>query len=248
MTTDHLLTCELSELLHAAVVRPRGRLTTRTYPQLRDFLLKCAADQPPAVIADLDGLEIANDYLVSVFVAAWMRISQWSTVPLIVVPGPAHRALFRSTPARPFLRLYPSLDDAMDHLDALPPRHRTELWLPPSGLSVLAAERFVTDTCDNWQIAGVGQDAVTVAGKLVATAAERTDAPARLRLELWDGNLTVAVADDDPRLVRLPRPRRPHERTANGLELVTRLARKCGCTHTQSGGKVVWAVLAVPGS
>ncbi|MGW4525293.1 STAS domain-containing protein [Amycolatopsis sp. NPDC004378] len=245
MTTDNLLTCELSALPRASVVHPSGKLTTRTYPQLRDFLLKCAADQPPAVVVDLDALEITDDYLVSVFVAAWMRISQWSTVPLAVVPGPAHEALFRTTPARPFLRLYPSVAEALDNLGTPAPRHRTELWLPPSGLSVLAAERFVADTCDNWRIGELGADAVAVAGKLVASAAERTTSPARLRLELWDGNLTVAVADDDPRPVRLPRPRRP-DSPANGLDVVVRLARKCGCTHTQSGGKVVWAVLAVP--
>ncbi|MFD8495914.1 ATP-binding protein [Amycolatopsis sp. NPDC059657] len=243
MTGEDPLSCELSTLHGATIVRTSGVLNVHTYPRLRDILLKCAADQPRAVIADLDELKITHDYLTSVFVTVWMRISTWSAVPLIVVPGPATAALFDHQPARRFLTTQPTVLAALEHLHEPPSRQRTELWLPPSPLSVHAARQFVTDTCHNWDIGAMTADAVTVASELVANAARHTHSPARLRLELRSRTLTVAVADDDPRPAPLPQPPDTPGDRRGGLRLITQLAYICGCSHRQSGGKVTWAVL-----
>ncbi|WP_329047801.1 hypothetical protein OG738_36460 [Amycolatopsis sp. NBC_01488] len=246
MDADGPLTCELSQLHGAMIVRPSGVLDVRTYPVLRDVLLKCAADQPRAVIVDLDELEIASDYLASVFVTVWLRVSQWSTVRLVVVPGPVHAELSWRGPMRRFLTIEPTVLAALDNLDEPAPRRRTELWLPPSPLSVQPATRFVTDTCANWSIEPLTAPAATVAGELVENAAEHARSPARLRLELRLGRLTVAVADDDTRPVSLPRPRPERGEPRSGLQLVAHLAHAAGWSRTQSGGKVVWAVLRQP--
>jgi hypothetical protein len=230
----NLLDCAVSGSEGATVVRPAGVLDIHTYPVLRDCLLKCAADQPRAVVVDLDALEIAHEFLISVFVTVWLRVSQWSVVPLALVPAAGHAALFRDSPTRRFLTLHPSVRAALDLVDEPAARRRTELWLPSSVLSVQASARFVADTCHNWGVEALTADAVAVAGELVAPGARRTESPATLRLELWRGKLTVAVADDDPRPVEL-------QRTAE-------LARASGCSHRHSGGKVVWAVLRVPAS
>jgi hypothetical protein len=243
MDADSRLSCALSELQGTTIVRPSGVLDVRTYPVLRDLLLKCAADQPSAVIVDLEELEVAGDHLTSVFVTVWLRISQWSTVRLVVVPGPAHAALSWHGPLRRFLSVRPDVLAALAELGEPPPRRRTELWLPPSTLSVRAATRFVTETCHNWNIGSPAAPAVTVAGELVENAAEHTRAPARLRLELRLARLTVAVADDDARPVSLPPPGRQTPAPRSGLQLVAHLAHATGWTPRQSGGKVVWAVL-----
>lgn len=246
MNTHGLLRCTLSELQGATVVRPIGRLDVRTYPQLRDTLLKCAADQPRAVIVDADALEIAGDHLISVFVAVWMRMSQWSPVQLTVIPGQANAVLFHHSAAQRFLTVHPSVSAALERLDETPRRCGTVLCLPPSHRSVRAAQRFVTETCRNWDIATLTADAVAVATELVANAALHAESPARLRLESWPGRLTVAVADDAPQLVELPRLTGQHAEGDRGLRLVARLAQVCGCSPAQSGGKVVWAVLRTP--
>jgi anti-anti-sigma regulatory factor len=237
---------ELSELRGVTIVRLSGVLDIRTYGVLRDALLKCAADQPRAMIVDLDALEITSDQLTSVFVAVWLRISQWSTVTLVVVPGPAHEALSRHGPLRRFVTVRPTVLAALDNLGEPPPRRRTELWLPPSPLSVRAAKRFVTDTCHNWSIDSLAAPAVKVAGELVANAADHVRSPARLRLELRLGRLTVAVADDDVAPVSLPRPGRRSPEPRSGLHLVAHLAHAAGWSPKQTGGKVVWAVLRPP--
>lgn len=239
--------CGVSEERGVTIVRPSGVLDIHTYPVLRDCLLKCAADQPRAVLADLCSLEITHDFLVSVFVTVWMRVCRWATVPLMLVPAAAHAQLFRTSPARRFITVHPDVATALDSADDPPPRRRTELWLPPSARSTLASARFVADTCHNWAVEALTADAVVVANELVANAAQHTTSPATLRLELWRGRLTVAVADDDPRPVVLPRPDLTLSGPQSGLLRVTRLARWAGCSRRQAGGKIVWAVLRVPG-
>jgi hypothetical protein len=246
MDADGPLNCELSELQGATIVRPAGVLNVHTYPVLRDVLLKCAADQPRAVIVDLDQLEIASDYLTSVFATVWLRVSQWSTMQLVVVPGPVHAAMAWRGPMRRFLTVEPTVLAALDNLGEPPPRRRAELWLPPSPLSVRAATRFVTDTCHNWSIEPLMAPAAVVAGELVRNAAEHARSPARLRLELRLGRLTVAVADDDARPVSLPRPGPETPQPRSGLPLIAHLAQAASWSRTQSGGKVVWAVLRLP--
>jgi hypothetical protein len=246
MDADGPLRCALSELQGATIVRVSGVLDIGTYGVLRDALLKCAADQPRAVIAVLDGLEISSDHLTSVFVAVWLRISQWSTVALVVVPGPAHAGLSHHGPMRRFVAVRPTVPAAVAGLGDPPPRRRTELWLPPSPRSVRAATPFVTDTCRNWSIDALTAPAVVVAGELVANAAVHARSPAHLRLESRLGRLTVAVADDDARPVFLPRPRCRAPVPRSGLQLVAHLAHAAGWSPRQSGGKVVWAVLRPP--
>ncbi|WP_328454052.1 hypothetical protein [Amycolatopsis sp. NBC_00438] len=246
MEADSPLEWDLSELQGATIVQLSGVLDVRTYGVLRDVLLKCAADQPRAVIVDLDALEITQDHLTSVFVAVWLRVSQWSTVAVVVVPGPAHEALSRHGPMRRFIRVQPSVLAALDTLGDPPPRHRTELWLPSSSLSVPAVTPFVADICHNWGIGELTAPATTVAGELVANAAEHARSPARLRLELRLGRLTVAVSDDDARRVPLPPVGRKEPAPRSGLPLVTHLAHAAGWSPKQSGGKVVWAVLRPP--
>ncbi|MEA5360811.1 hypothetical protein VA596_14790 [Amycolatopsis sp., V23-08] len=243
MDADSPLDWDLSELQGTTIVRLSGVLNIGAYGALRDVLLKCAADQPRAVIVDLEELEIAQDRLTSVFVAVWLRISQWSTVALVVVPGPAHAALSRHGPMRRFVSVRPTVLDALASLGEPPPRRRTELWLPSSPRSVGASAPFVADTCGNWSIEPMAAPAVTVAGELVANAAEHARSPARLRLELRLGRLTVAVADDDARPVALPRPGRKSPAPRSGLRLVAHLAHAAGWSPRQSGGKIVWAVL-----
>jgi hypothetical protein len=65
-----------------------------------------------------------------------------------------------------------------------------------------------------------------------------------MRIELRRGMLTVAVYDADPQLAHPIEPGTdPFTGTEHGLTMIGRLCRTWGNTSTQSGGKVVWAVL-----
>jgi anti-sigma regulatory factor (Ser/Thr protein kinase) len=230
----------------AAVLRPRGTLEVVTAPLLRDVLLKSIADQPSAVIAVLDDLELPRVAMLSVFTAVARRTAEWSGVPLMLVSGHAVgtpleqpvRAIAR------FLPVYDDIDAAVGAIRLPPPRRVTRLRLPPLPHSASTARRLAVATCEFWDCADLAEDTAAVASELVANAVIHAGTDTELRLELRRGLLTVAITDGSPR-----RPM-PIRRSGTGmptggfgLTIVESLAKTWGFVPTSSGGKVVWAVL-----
>src|SRR4051794_14535444 len=73
---------------NAVVIRPAGVLDVATAPQLRTYLFKALADQPEAVIVQLQDLVLARSYTLSVFSSVARQNADWSGVPLILVTAP----------------------------------------------------------------------------------------------------------------------------------------------------------------
>lgn len=62
-----------------------GALTEAGYRELRDGVLKLATDAPESVIADIHGLDVDDDSLMSVFTVIALRIGDWPGLPFAVV-------------------------------------------------------------------------------------------------------------------------------------------------------------------
>jgi anti-anti-sigma factor len=238
----------------ATIVKPVGELSVATAPRLRDALLKCVADQPSAVIVDLEFLDAQNDCALSVFGVVARRTSDWSGIPLILVTGrPIQRRLSprMKTLAR-FVLIAPTIEVALASIERPPIRRVTTRPLASVPAAVNSARRHVTLTCDRWGCAAVTDDAVAVAVELVGNALRHAGADLTLRLELRRGLLTVAVTDDNP---DTPVERREQARLedppdhGSGAGIVAKLAKGWGSSTTTTGGKTVWAVLrtAEPG-
>jgi hypothetical protein len=236
----------LSERDGATLVRPRGVLDLASYAELRDALLKCAVEQPRAILVDLDSLSVPTEATLAVFPTVCMRMSAWPGVPLVlIVPDAEDRARLRCRAVGRYVPVRASADGALDALDE-PPRHRrTVLDLPCGPASATLARRFVGDACELWECFDVYADAVMIASELVENAVRHAHSPALLRLELRNQLLSIAVHDDDPRPPRLMEPD-PRSSGHFGLGLVDRLATAWNSAPTWSGGKVVWAVLRCP--
>jgi anti-sigma regulatory factor (Ser/Thr protein kinase) len=84
-------------------------------------------------------------------------------------------------------------------------------------------------------------DAVEVATELVENAIIHAGTELRLRLELHNDRLAVAVSDGSPREAVLCEG---NGEPAGGLRLIAELATAWGCAPDAAGGKVVWAVLS----
>ncbi|GHH27805.1 ATP-binding protein [Lentzea cavernae] len=239
------LRCHVDERDMCAVIRPDGVLGRTTYPLLRDFMLKCAIDQPRALVVDLSATAIAATSALSVFTAVWLRISDWPAVPVLVATGPAHAELLRCSPIRRYVGVFGDLEEAMANVDRPAPRRRAHVVLPHDLSSPGAARRFVRETCVRWDLSeGQALDAVHVASELVQNTVEHTGSEARLRLELRRGLLTVAVGDDDPAPVVLADPASDVANAGRGVHLVAQLTRTWGCFADEAGGrKTVWAVV-----
>ncbi|MDT5205625.1 MAG: hypothetical protein QOD34_2261, partial [Mycobacterium sp.] len=62
-----MLTSKTYEGVDCTVVRLSGVLNARTYPQVRDSVIKVAVDEATAVIVDINDLEVRDDHSWAVF-------------------------------------------------------------------------------------------------------------------------------------------------------------------------------------
>jgi anti-anti-sigma regulatory factor len=239
------LRCHIDQAEECTIVRADGVLGTATYATLRDTLLKCAVEQPKALIVDLSDVTIAASTALSLFTTVSIRISDWPAVPIIVASGPHNAELLRRSPIRRYVRVYGDVTTALANIDQPPPSRRAFFALPNILTSPRAARQFVRDTCSHWNLpAVVTQDAVQVASELVQNTIQHTLSEARLRLELRHRLLTVAVADDNPVPVVIRDPGSDIENAATGILLVAQLTKSWGCvTDPVMSHKTVWAVL-----
>ena len=214
---------------HMAVLAPTGTLDAESEDALRTCLLAAAVGEPRAVLVEIGELELPGPP--TLFSEVALEILRWPGVPLLVVDphdrlpaGLAHR----------------TVADALAAISDPPPRRLARRDLPNNRMGGRAGRAFVRDCCRRWHVeeprAG---DAVWVANELIENTIRHTPYQPSLRVELRDGELTVAVADEDP---TTPRPD-PTLRPLHGLGAVRKLANAWGTAPTPSGGKVVWAAL-----
>ncbi|MFI6028705.1 ATP-binding protein [Amycolatopsis magusensis] len=223
----------------ATVVTLTGALDVRSYPEVRDTLLKCAAEQPPVLVVVIDDLVPATGSLLSVFAQVWMRVSDWPGIPFVLVSA----TLSAGAIAR-FVPVYPTVAAALRGAGQPPSRRRTRLTLARTEGTARRSRDFTRDVCQDWRLAPeVVADARSVTNELVENVLAHTESDAVLRLELRPKALSVAVADDSPVPARL-REGQSGYYGGLGLLLVAQLTTVWGCTPTMAGGKVVWGVLA----
>ncbi len=229
-----------------AVVTPVGRLDLSSYPALRDGLLKQAADVPAAIVVRLGPeFECASTAMFSVFTTVWMRISQWPDVPLVLVAETdGHRRDLKRSGVVRHVATTTDLASALRRAEEPPPRRYRRLSLPNSLLASLLAREAVRDVCEEWRLPAVADDASLVVSELVENAVRHAASESVLRIELRAAVLSLAVHDDDPEppAHTATRPDVPGHR---GLKLIDRMCPAWGSVPSPSGGKIVWAVLAL---
>ncbi|MGW5720965.1 ATP-binding protein [Amycolatopsis sp. NPDC003865] len=219
-----------------------GVLDIESYPQLRDGLLKIAAEAPDGLIADIDGLIIRDPALVTVFSLVAMRIGDWPGIPFSVVTGQAeHRTMFADRTVDRFVPVLVDRESAEDRL-LVPPRRRAAQLLARSANSSALARDFVRRVCTEWAVPDLADDALLVVTEFVENVIRHTESAPRVRLELRGGLLSVAVSDDDRKQAVLLERLGALE-PGLGLRMVAQVAKVWGCNRSWSGGKVVWAVL-----
>jgi anti-sigma regulatory factor (Ser/Thr protein kinase) len=241
-----VITLGLSPSEGATVVEATGRLDLSSYAEFRDGLLKCAADEPTAVIVHLlDGFEARGTAELSVFATVWMRVSEWPGVPVMVVADDELRATLKHSGVARFVPQYPTVRLALDAVGEPRLRRRQEVQLPFSLATPRLARGFVRDVCARWDVLDLLDDAVLVASELVENAVRHAGSAPSLRLELRPTQFAIAVHDDDPTPPK-PRPLTCDQPGGRGMPLVEAVCKAWGASPSTRGGKVVWAVLPLP--
>jgi anti-anti-sigma factor len=243
------------------ILGPVGDLDLAAVPSLRQMLLKRLSEQPVAVICDLSRLESIDSVCAAVFVTVANHPSTWWPETNVLLSGaqPAVAAVLESLGVPQFLPVHPTIEEALAQAVARPPYLRDELPLAPSATAPATARRFIGDTCRQWRLDAAEDPtdrlaqpwveelvdrAVLVASELVTNAVVHSQGPLRLRLELHQERLHLAVYDQSPRLLALAtEPGDLDAEGGRGLLIVDQLASTWGVRHAPGGGKAIWCVL-----
>jgi CheY-like chemotaxis protein/anti-sigma regulatory factor (Ser/Thr protein kinase) len=119
------------------------------------------------------------------------------------------------------------------------------LDLPNDLSSVSVARRFVREKLAEWGIDEPGDDAQLVVSELAANALTHADSSYRVRILNTGSALRIEVEDGGTGTPE-PQPLTETEEHGRGLHLVGALAASWGMDAGETGGKRVWAELAIP--
>ncbi|MET7423284.1 ATP-binding protein [Dactylosporangium sp. NPDC005555] len=242
-----MLTWTAQPATAAVVLRLTGLLDLAGVAQVRTALHKTLADQPAAIVVDLDALTVEDDVLLTVFAAFARTAVTWpGCAVLLAAPDTGLRAALHRVSISRLLPVYPDSPAAVLAAASLPAPHRFALSLPPGSEAVTAARRTVRDACATWELPHVVDDAELVASELVGNAVRYGGAPVALALVQGRYFLYLSVRDGNP---YPPARRFPSQEPGaeisiggRGLLLVEALAAGWG-SRSAAPGKVVWATL-----
>ena len=226
------------------VLRMAGVLDATTYHAIRDAIVKCALDEPKAIVVDVSALEVPSPSAWSVFTSARWLIKQWPDVPLALVCGhtEGRRAITRNGIVR-YVPLYGSLaaaaDGQRDRVTA--PRRRVRQSWAASSSAVPLARSFVSHWLQVWGMRDYEAAASVVTTALVSNALQHTESDPDLRLETDGVTVTVAVTDGSGVVAGI-REIDAARQAVTELGIVAALTRVWGNTPL-ADGKVVWAVI-----
>jgi anti-sigma regulatory factor (Ser/Thr protein kinase) len=219
-----------------------GDLTLRTVPDLRDGLLKAAAEQPRGLICDLRDVRATRESLTILHVVA-DQVADWPGSPLAVVA--------RDQPLldqlgvlglRRRLPVVPDSDQASAALRYSPRFLRVATRLDPTVDAPAAARAFAGEHLRRWQVDEAVEPAQWVVSELVTNAVVHAGTELTVRVSL-SGRVGVAVGDRGTG--RIARAASEGADTGWGLTVVEQLSRSWGVLPRMGDGVVVWAVLDV---
>ena len=236
-----MLTTSIEARTDDVVMQLVGVLDARTYHQLRDEVIKVAADGPVAVIIGIDGLEVPSDRAWAVFTSARCHVPQWPDIAIVlgcsdsaVRQRLAYLSVTRDVP------VYSSIAAATAAIGegACHYLHGLREKFGPHSFSVRATQIFLREHLMAWSMLDKIPVTSTVATVFAENALSYTRRGFDVRLEATSEEVLVAVSDASTTPV-IQRERAPGS-SPTGLDIVAALCRRWGSRST-SEGKTVWA-------
>jgi len=240
MTVD----CTVREHGEFLIASLTGRLTMAHVSQVRVRLLKCLAEQPPALLVDLSGLVVEDRMALTVFTAVARQAARWPGTPILLFAAGAHTSAMLDAAAYRRIPRFPSLDAALEYLarggHAMPTI--AETLLPVAG-AARHSRNLATEACARWNVPELTAAASLVCSELISNVIDHARTMMTLRLSLGSRFFFIAVRDGsavEPR----PAPALPGAPRGRGLQIIAVTAHSWGCLPANDG-KVVWASLRV---
>jgi PAS domain S-box-containing protein len=122
------------------------------------------------------------------------------------------------------------------------PKGSADTVIQPGPQHVAGGRRFVRDTLEAWNQAGLAPTACLLVSELLTNAMRHSSQPIGLRLHLTEHEVIAEISDDHPQLPRRTLPA-PADEDGRGLTLVEALADRWGSLPA-NGSKIVWFALS----
>jgi hypothetical protein len=215
-----------------------GTLGLAEVTEVRLQLLKCLAEQPPALLVDLTGVVVTAPTALNVFTMVSHQAARWPGTPVLFcgIPYELTTSAYRRLP------VFDSITDAREHLarggHAMPTV--IEQLLPVSGAARRGRD-VATDTCLRWDLPGLVAPASLIASEFISNVADHAGTLMTLRLTLTPRMLLIAVRDGSPAEPVISPPGGGPD-GGRGLQIVNATANAWGFLPARDG-KVVWASL-----
>jgi anti-sigma regulatory factor (Ser/Thr protein kinase)/anti-anti-sigma regulatory factor len=221
-------------------VRVRGLLSLRTAPELRDVLLKVAAEQPRGLVCDLSEAAATREGLTVLHVVA-DQVADWPSSPIaLVASAPPLLQQLERLGLRRRLPVVADLSDAPAALRDSPRLLLATTQLPATVDAPAASRAFVAGALTRWGAPGIVEGARWVVSELVTNAVVHARTDVTVRVSLAGRRVSLSVSDrGNGGSVRRD------VAGAWGLHVVEQLARGWGVLPRLGGGTVVWALLNV---
>lgn len=235
------------------ILTPIGHLDLRSYPQLRDAMLRHAADVPAALVVDLDRMDVrpgrTGSAPLSVFTTVWRRLEVWPEIPLRLACARQPLAgLLRAGTVSRSVPTHRSVDEALAALGDPPLRRRAERVVAVATVGAGPTRRWISEVLHRWGVEEeLVEDAVLVGSELVENMVRHARTGGAIHLELRGSGLSIAVSDGSARRPQIVAADAATVLGGRGLAVVDQIARAWGHHERARGGKVVWAVLHLPG-
>jgi hypothetical protein len=227
-----------------------GALDLVAASRVRAVVRKCIADDPHAIVIDVNALDVVSDIALTVFPALYRQQSSHDTpVPLLVHAraGSPGASAFGGALAR-FVPVHADRAAALRSLGARPGGTlRDHLQLAPVSGSPASARAFAVGFCHRGGVPHLADSAQVVVSELVTNAVRHAGTVIGVSMARGRDHLTISVRDGSSRPPSLTidhARRHPLASGARGLLLVDRLSAGWG-TFAHTGGKTIWATLLV---
>jgi anti-anti-sigma regulatory factor/anti-sigma regulatory factor (Ser/Thr protein kinase) len=223
-----------------------GSLDLAAATRVHSALLKRLAEEPPAIICDLTGVDEIDPLCAGIFTSVRHPALGWPDTTLVlcgVRPKVAANLARARVPSR--LAVYATLGEALTHARERPPSVLDHLALAPVAGAPALARTFARRLCSRWGLGELAEVATLLASELVTNAVVHARTSLDLRFQLRGSRLSISVRDHDHRPPRL-RTGQDQQESARGMLIVDRMAKNWGVDDHPGGGKVVWCALDLP--
>jgi anti-anti-sigma regulatory factor len=225
-----MLTVATAALNDYVVVGLAGVLDSSTRVQLRDEVIKAAADQPAGVIVDVDGLDVPNNDAWGVFASARWRVNCSPDVAIALVSSdPAMQERLAPLAITRYVPVFGDVPAAAASIaeSRYHYRHRARAGFARHDGGVRAAQMFVRNRLAEWSMFDKIPLTATVATIFIENASSYTRGGCELRLEGTDEGIFMSVVD-------------VAGESPAGLDVIAALCPRSGSTPTY-GGRIGWA-------